>query len=238
MSLRNLLKVGINIASVATNSMIIELDHAEKEILLKEWFLSKILLKSLHKKGLTDIKSLSIKPNGINLDHDIFGIIAIAPKNINFNHSESVIFFDVILIEDKLKNELNKAKLNAAIQGVVGGVLAYCSFGFAGGSLMVDAVKEISVAHTNYVTSEKCSFLGLNQKFSIPSPTVLDPSTRLNKFLEENGGELRVDLIIRSKQLAISARTLSMKQLEDIKQNMISLGKDLSPVGEHNSNMG
>ena len=231
MSLRNVLKVGLNIANAATASMIFELDSSKNEILLKEWFISKFLLRHLHKKGFDEVKRIYISKHAINIYHDVFGVIGVQPKFITFNQTESTIYFDIILIEDKLKNQLNKARFNAAVQGIAGGILAYCSFGFAGGSLIVDSIKEVSTAESDYALSKKCDFLGLGKSFCIPSPVILDPNTKLKDFLIEHGGELKIDLFTEDKKLIISAQKLTAHQIESIKTNLISIGKDLTLLG-------
>lgn len=233
MNLNHLKERGLQIAGSLVKANFVEVRPDNRQLLLKERLIAFIGGKALSTKEISDVSRIYVTRDGICVEHDIFGTLAIRPERVVFTTSESTIHFGVDLLVDKQRNEMLAKLGNAAVSAIAGALLLAITQGMFGAGLLGSGAMAAAGASFTYGTAPRLNCIGDDQNLAFPSFASLAKSPRAQELLLANHGKLSIGLMTEDKAVVVSADSLSFENLLQIKDTLSTLAMSLRESISH-----
>ena len=233
MNLKSFKEHGLQIAGSFVKAQLVEVRSKDHQLLLKEGLIAVIGYKALSSQKISDVSRIFVTCDGICLEHDIFGTIAIRPDRVMFTTSESTIYFGVDLLVDKQRNEMLEKLGGALVSAIAGGLLLAITDGLFGGGYVLKGVLIAGEASFTYGTAPRFKCIGDDQSIALPSFASVAKSTRAQELLLAHHGTLSLELTSEDKAVVVSADSMKVENLVKFKDTLSKIPKSLRETFNH-----
>lgn len=233
MNFKNLRERGFQLAGSLAKDKVVEVRPKDRQLLLKEGLIAFVGRKALSIHGISDVSRIYVTRDGICLEHDIFGTLAIRPDRVVFTRSESTIYFGVALLVDRQRNEMLEKLGSAAVSAIAGGILLVLTHGMFGTGLIGEGAMTAAGASFTYGTAPRLNCIGNDQSFALPSFASVAKTSRAQEVLLAHRGMISLALTTEDKAVVVSADALSFEDLLQFKDTISTLAMSLRETLNH-----